>query len=93
MKNQTSNKTSTLMTFVRSKKLLKSAFMISILFSGSMLSFYGLSLSIGSVSGDIYLNFAILGIADSLSSLALIFKAKGQNLHLSIERIKKSSFK
>ena len=93
MKNQTSSKTSTLMTFVRSKKLLKSAFMISVLFSGSMLSFYGLSLSIGSVSGDIYLNFAILGIADSLSSLALILKAKGQNLHLSIERIEKSSFK
>ena len=75
IQNQSSNKTSTLMAFVRSKKLLKSSFMISILFSGSMLFFYGLSLSVGSVSGNIYLNFAILGMADSLSSLALLVKA------------------
>ena len=85
IQNQSSNKTSTLMAFVRSKKLLKSSFMISILFSGSMLSFYGLSLSVGSVSGNIYLNFAILGMADSLSSLALLVKAKGQNFKLSLK--------
>ena len=49
------------------------------LFSGSMLSFYGLSLSIGSVNGNIYLNFAILGVADALSNLALVFKDLDRN--------------
>ena len=62
------------MVFIRSKKLMLSSFLIGVLFSGSMLSFYGLSLSIGSVNGNIYLNFAILGVADALSNLALVFK-------------------
>ena len=69
----------TLLAFIRSKRLILSSLLISVLFSGSMLSFYGLSLSIGSVNGNIYLNFAILGMADALSNLALVFKDSDRN--------------
>ena len=88
IQNRTTDKTLTLITFFRSKRLLKSLFQISVLFSGSMLSFYGLSLSIGSINGNIYLNFAILGVADAISSLVLV--AKESDFILGVGKMMKS---
>ena len=62
--------------FASSRHLLWTSFKLSVLFSSSMMSFYGLSLSIGSVSGNIYINFFILGVADAFASLVLVFMTK-----------------
>ena len=62
--------------FVSSRQLLLTSFQLSLLFSGSMMSFYGLSLSIGSVNGNIFVNFFILGVADAVASLVLVVMAK-----------------
>ena len=76
IKKESQDKKQVWRKFIASRQLLGTSFLLSILFSGSMMSFYGLSLSIASVNGNIFLNFFILGLADAGASLVLVVMAK-----------------
>ena len=76
IKKESQDKKQVWRKFIASRQLLGTSFLLSILFSGSMMSFYGLSLSINSVNGNIFLNFFVLGLADAGASLVLVVMAK-----------------
>ena len=58
--------------FFKSAELIKTTAILSLLYSSSQMSLYGLSLSAESLVGTITINYLILGVVDMVANILLI---------------------